>query len=312
MSATIEKILPIILFFLLGYISNKKQLIARDSMADIKKLVINFAMPSVLFKTFLTMEFQMEYLTILLLTPVVLALFMLFGRLANFVPFFHNRFNPFVTTGYSFGLVGVSMFSIMYGAENIALFSIIGLAHEVFVWTFYFMVLKISLFNIKVGIKEIVKLLCSPIMFSIMLGVFLNLFSVNVLLEDSGLWNGFMSTLDYMSDTSTPLILLSIGYNINLSGSKLRSAGKLIFLKMMAVVMIGIPFKVFVIDNLIEPSYWLTVSYYSFILLPPIFAFPIFVSEIATDEEIETLSSATAIYTLVSITLFVAFAIFSS
>lgn len=169
MTATIEKILPIIIFFTLGYIFNKKSWIAKDSMADIKKIVINLAMPSVLFKTFLNMEFQSEYLIILLLTPVFLTLFMIGGKLANFIPFLNNRFNPFVSTGYSFGLVGVSMFSIMFGAENMAIFSIIGLAHEFFVWTFYFIILKVSLFDVKVSFKEILKLLCSPIMFSVLL-----------------------------------------------------------------------------------------------------------------------------------------------
>lgn len=89
----------------------------------------------------------------------------------------------------------------------------------------------------------------------------------------------------------------------------MKNAMKLILIKAVTVFAIGVPFKLLVIDNLIEPNYWLTVSYYSFLMLPPIFAFPLFVSEIASDDELETLSSAIAIYTLFSIALFITYGI---
>lgn len=309
MHETIEKILPIIIFFMLGRSFKTSNWITSEGMANIKKMVMSLALPSVLFLTFLDMEFQKEYLIIVVLTMVLLALMMFVGRLWNFVPFFHNKYNPFFSTGYAFGLVGVALFSIMFGEENMAIYSVIGLAHELFVWVFYFGILKVSLFDTKLNVKEILKLLSTPIMFSIFFGVIANFLNFNTVLGNNGLWNGFVSTVEYMSNISTPLILLSIGYGINISVTNISATLKLMFVKVMTIIIVAIPFKIFVVDKLIEPTYWLDVSYVALALLPPIFAFPVFIADKATEEDLEIVSNAVAIYTVISMTVFVLYAI---
>lgn len=310
MNETIERILPIIAFFSIGLSCNKLNWISNEGMANIKKLVINFALPSVLYLTFLKMEFQSEYFILIFLIIIMLILMLIFGRIVNFLPAFKNKYNPFMTSGYSFGLVGVSLFSIMYGVENMIIFSIIGLAHEMFVWTIYFGYLKITVHNNGIDLKEIIKLFTTPVMFGIGFGLLGNFLGFSQIFSHNGVWLGFLATVQYLSDASIPLILLSIGYNINLSAKNMYATGKLVFLKFIVIFLVALPFKYLVIDKFIEPNFWLDVSFVAFLLLPPVFSFPLFISTTATEEDLEVISSAVAIYTFLSVLAFIIYAIF--
>lgn len=310
MELIIERALPIVLLFAVGIYFKRTGFVSSDGMDGLKKIVVNISLPSVLFNTFRGMEFETSYFYLIALIMVVLALMMLFGKLMNLIPFLNNKFNPYISTGYAYGLVGISLFSIMYGEENMAIFSVIALAHELFVWLPYMCILNMTLYNQKVTFKEIIKLLTSPIMFGIFSGIFLNATNLNNTLADNSIFKGFIDTVNYFASISTPVILISIGYSINFSTKQLKPTLKLMLVKFLAVIFVGVPFKFLVVDNVLPPSELLDLSFMCFLILPPVVSSPIFIEKAATVEEHEIFSSAVAIYTIVSIVVFVIFSSF--
>lgn len=310
MNLILEKSLPIILLFAIGVYFRKTNFITENGMSTLKKIVLNMSLPAVLFNTFRSMEFEISHIYLILLVIVVLSLMMLFGKLINVVPFLYNKFNPYVSTAYAYGLVGIPLFSIMYGEENMAIFSIIALAHELFVWIPYMALLNMSLYNTKFSPKAIIDLFNTPIMFCMLFGVFLNLTNINTLLLDTSVYKGFLVTVDYFANLATPLILVSIGYSINFSVTQIKPTLKLMLVKVLAILFVGVPFKIFVVDVVLTPSPMLDLSFMCFLILPPAISTPIFLERAATKEEHEIVSSAVAIYTILSIVLFVLFSSF--
>ena len=59
-----SKVLPVILLFLLGFILKRRQFFRPDSLADLKKVVLNLALPSALFLAFLQVNLEVRYLLI--------------------------------------------------------------------------------------------------------------------------------------------------------------------------------------------------------------------------------------------------------
>ncbi|OOB80519.1 MAG: hypothetical protein BEN19_00510 [Epulopiscium sp. Nuni2H_MBin003] len=300
--------LPVVLIFLLGIWCRKRNFLLESSMNDIKKFIINIALPCVLIQTFINLEIKLEYLTIIALTFSLLFILMIAGHICNFIPKIYYRYNAYMCTGFSFGLLGMGLFSIIYGEENLAIFSIMGLAHEVFIWSIYYFIFRLDTKKEKFSIHGFLRMLKSPIIVSILLGVACNISGIGTLLYTTAIGEGLQRTMAYLASTATPLMLLCIGYGINLSLNSLKISAKVMIVRLAVTIVVGTLFKVLIIDNIIETTMLFNVSYISFLILPPMFSLPILISENGNKNDYEIASSAVGIYTVISILVFIAFA----
>lgn len=62
MSDIINRVLPILLLISLGYFLRRRNFISENSINDVKKLVVNLALPAVLFLSFLQIELEIIFL----------------------------------------------------------------------------------------------------------------------------------------------------------------------------------------------------------------------------------------------------------
>ncbi|PKO19111.1 MAG: hypothetical protein CVU39_00740 [Chloroflexi bacterium HGW-Chloroflexi-10] len=69
--------LPVIILVLLGSILHKLEFFHQKTIADLKKLVVNLALPMVLINVFWGMHFQVQYLLIVVLVFAACLLIML-------------------------------------------------------------------------------------------------------------------------------------------------------------------------------------------------------------------------------------------
>jgi predicted permease len=130
----INRVLPILILVGLGYLIRQRRFLSEQSIEDLRKIVVNLGLPSVLFISFLNIELKITYLVVFaVMFSLCVALFGL-GRLLKKVFRVQYEYYPFLMTGFEYGMLGVSLFGSAYGLERIGYIAVIDLGHEIFIW----------------------------------------------------------------------------------------------------------------------------------------------------------------------------------
>ena len=147
----------------------------------------------------------------------------------------------FLVTGFEAGMMGYSLYTLLFGAENLSVMAMAALGGDVFVFTLYMAMLKS---RDGMPAKQIAReTLLSPIFLAILAGV---------LLGATGLWRAMSGHFigaavaavgDFLSGPTACAILFVVGYNIEFSRDSLvgavRAAGvRLLFCAAFCVVCI--------------------------------------------------------------------------
>ncbi len=310
MGEIVSKVIPIILLISLGYLIQAKGIVKQSTIDEMKKVVINISLPAILFMTFLSMELKKEYFLVIITIFIMLGVFCLVGGSLNRIEGIAHPLNPFITSGFAFGLLGVPLYSTVFGAENLGKFSILGVGHEVFMWFAYFTALKIRFKNTKFSIGDIEGFLKSPIILSIILGVTFNILSFEIWFQESSLLKGLYGTLKYLANLATPLILIIIGFGLKFNKEYMKQSLRFLIVRMGVILTVGYIFKYMLIDRIITPEPLFNYAYFTFLILPPAFSLPIFVGEYSTDEHKEIANNTVVLSTLISIIIYIFFMFF--
>lgn len=307
MSEVIAKILPIILLIGLGYFLRWKQVINGIAISEMKKAVINIFLPAVLFVTFIDMELQDEYLLVFVAIFLLLILLFMVGVIINKIPQISHPLLPFALTATTFGLLGLSLYETVFGSENLIKMSIIGVGHELFIWFVYITLMKIRLNNEKFSLSVIADFIKSPLIIAVVSGLALNMLGLSHYFHDNALLNGFFTTLKYLANISTPLILIIVGYGLVLNRKYMEKSIQLILLRLVVMLSIGYFFKWLVLDAIIINDQFFDYAYFTFLILPPPMSLPIFAGKYSTKENSELLNNMVVLNTIVCIIIFTLF-----
>ena len=77
----LNQVLPILFLISLGYWINHKNFLAETTVNELRKIVVNLALPAVIFVSFLKVELKSSYFVIFVLTFVLCILLFLLGQL---------------------------------------------------------------------------------------------------------------------------------------------------------------------------------------------------------------------------------------
>lgn len=310
MGEIVSKVIPIILLISLGYFIQVKEIMKQSTIDEMKKVVINISLPAILFMTFLSMELKKEYFLIIIATFILLGIFCLVGVSLNRIKIIAHPLNPFISSGFAFGLLGIPLYATVFGAENLGKISIFGVGHEFFMWFVYFTALKIRFKNTKFSMGDVKGFLKSPIILSIIFGVVFNILGFEILFEKSTLLKGIYGTLRYLANLATPLILIIIGFGLKFNKEYMKQSFRFLILRMGVILTVGYIFKYMVIDRIIAPEPLFNYAYFTFLILPPAFSLPIFVGEYSTNEYKEIANNTVVLSTLASIVIYILFMFF--
>ena len=139
----ISKIVPIILLISLGYVIRWKKLLKEESVKDIKKFLLDISLPAVLFISFINIKLEIDYLFLVLIITLMSVLFYFAGVALNRIKGISHPLLPLTISGFTFGLLGVSLFQTVFGSENLQHLAILDIGNEFFIWIFFMTVLKI-------------------------------------------------------------------------------------------------------------------------------------------------------------------------
>ena len=305
----INRVLPIILLILLGSWIRRSRFLSETTIDDLRKMVVNLALPSVLFLTFLQLELKLTYLVIFALIFIVcLALFGLGFWLKRQFKIQQTYF-PFLMTGFEYGMLGVSLFGGAYGLEKLGYIAIFALGHEIFIWFVFLVFLLMKRDGVQETRQLLKTFLKSPVIIAIFAGIVLNLFGIKTLLYQAPVSGAFMTTFQFLGNLVVPVILLIVGYSIKLDRDGIKAAFPVPVLRLAILVPLVMGINFFIIRGLLHLEPIFEAALFTLFVLPPPFIIPLYMRPELVDEK-HYVNNVLALYTIFSIVIYIIYFIF--
>ncbi len=293
----VSKIIPLAAFVLLGVLCRSRGFIKRDTIEGLKWLIVNILLPGVLFTSFLFARIE---LSLLLVAAAVFASNLLMfgaGKLAS--PLLKNgrRYIQFLSGGMEYGMLGLALFSSLYGVKGVEYISLVDLGHELFFWFFL-----APLFQAREGGKrgiQIKSFLLSPINIAIISGIVINLAGGSIFFTETAFGMGISSLCGMMGQAIGPLILIVIGYGLTVVPEGLKDV--LVTCCVRAALAIGTAYCVgnLLIRQALGWSEGYVAATWILFMTAPSFSIPVFARPGDRKEE-AYITSTIAVYTILT------------
>jgi malate permease and related proteins len=302
-SEIVVKLSPVFLLIGTGVGVRRLKLFSPETIDGFKKLIINISLPAILFFAFLEIDLQVSYLAVFVLVFGFCCVLYALGFVFKKVLRLHNRYVPFLSTGFEFGMMGAVLFGAAFGMENIKFIGLIGLGHEIFIWFVYVTLLKIAAEGSSNPVETLRGFLTSPVIIAILLGVICNLLGLKGFLEGFVVSKALFRSLQYLAGLTVPLILIIIGYNLRFEPGLLKKGIPLILARMAVILLFVFLVDTFVFRMLFQFHPLLSAALFIFFILPPPFILPLFIKK-QEEHELASVNGILLLYTMVSIIAF--------
>lgn len=302
----IPKVAPIFILLFLGYLLKKNKFFKTDSISEMKKLIVNFSLPAVLFTSFLTLNIQLNFIWIILIVIIINLVMLYFGNL--FAVFINNDdpYLPLIFTGFEVGMLGIPLFGTIYGLDNVKFIGVIDIGQELYVW-FILLAFLLQLRNNKQSsdLKNLFKtFISSPVIIAIISALFVNIIGITDLIGETVLYISIINTLDLLASLTIPLILIIIGYEIDFKLEDISLSFKIVSFRILFYMIFGLLIGKYIFTDLLSLPKMYSRALLSVLILPPPFILPLFIKKEDLKERFY-INSTLSLHTLLSIIIFV-------
>ncbi|MCF7953096.1 MAG: hypothetical protein K9K78_03360 [Spirochaetales bacterium] len=303
MAEIFSRFIPVFLIMAVGVIARRKGILQESVVEGFKRIIINIALPSILFLSFLTMELQFSYIWLFISLFVFCGILFIIGFGLQKIGLCRMPLSPFFFTGFEFGMVGVALFTSIFGTDQLYHILLLGLGHEFFIWFVYAPLLEAQNHGkIQIG-KILSSFISSPIIIAIFSALFLNITGLYQQGSSIRVIEGLHQTLTMLSQLTTPLILLAIGFQLHFEHLEFKKTLRMILYRLIIVGGLGYLLYLFV-DAVVMPVPTMMVyAFITFMLLPPPFIIPVFLGK-ELKKEAAFYNNALVLYTVVTLILF--------
>lgn len=185
-------------------------------------------------------------------------------------------------------------------------FVAMGIGHELFFAVVYLTVAQIILKNEPLSVRNASKNLLSPLLYMVVLGLFLNLSGLNRIITNNLLGNCVILFIRKLASITSVLTMIIIGYRLSLSDTgKIKESLTIVGFRYLTVLPIGLLFKLLVLDRFIPYSIDFERAYYTMLSLFGSTMLIILTGQYCSEEDAEVCSNAFAVNVLVSFPVFV-------
>ncbi len=270
------RFIPVFGIMAIGAFLRSKALLSGSIIDGMKLLIVNLGLPALFFLSFLTVEIRISYG--LLFFSVFLYCLLLFGigKALTRTRIAKDHLNKFFFSGFEFGMVGVALFTSLFGASQLHYIALIGLGHELFIWFVYAPLLQAE----ERGILELKSIFASfirsPIIVAILSALALNISGAYHLFADTALYGQVEGMLIMLGQLTTPLILLALGAQLTFSGISWRDSAALIASRLVLLAVTGPLFMLGVHLLLFPLEPMMIYAFVTFLMLPPPYIIPVF------------------------------------
>lgn len=291
--SVLETALQVLVTLALGMLLRHTGFLRPSDAESLKKVAMNVCLPLVLVGAFATMEYTVSTLVIPLTMFVICVVGLGVGlALAKLMKL--NRVCAFLSTGFEAGMVGYALFALLYPQESASTFAILDPGHTLFLFTVYK-----TLLSGKRDLRAIGRdVISSPVMWGLAAGVLMGATGLYGFLADHGLSGTVDAVTGFLGAPTGMIILLCIGFELDLRTLQLRKLSKLIALRLCsAAVMLALLLLAnrFVLGGIIH-----TGAAVLFLLLPPPYILPVFSQDESQQATLSSAISALTVLTLVA------------
>lgn len=305
-TTVLVRILPILIILALGNLIRVRRMLSAQSADQLRGIVVNVALPAVLFVAFLEMELDAAYLG--LFVTIALACFLLLGYgfvLRRLAGIDHDYF-PYVMTGFEFGMVGITLFGSAYGLSNVGYIAIVDLSHELFIW-FVLATLLAAKRDGRMSPGSVVRgFATSPLIIAILAALILNLSGAAGWFVEMPVGSALMQTFDFLGGLLIPLILILIGYGMSLTWSGIVASLGVVVSRLVVLVPAALAINALVIRRWLGLDPAFEVALFTFFILPPPYIVPLFMPADRANERVYV-NNVLSVYTAVSLLIFIVY-----
>jgi malate permease and related proteins len=299
----INRVLPILLLISLGYGIRRMNFLGEEIVQGLTKLVVNIALPSVLFISFLYVDFQPAFLIIFLFVFGLNVGLYLLGKVLRPRVAPDHEYYPYLMTGFEYGMLGISLFGSAYGLANIGILAVVDLGHEIFIWFVFLPLLLIKRDGIQRTSDLLASFLKSPVIIAILAGILLNVVGVAGSLAAWPISGGILSSLEFLAAMTIPLILIIVGYGIKFDKQGIGSAARVVIIRLSILIPLVLLLNYFVVGRLLGLGQAYQIALFTLFILPPPFIIPLFMKKDLAGER-RYVNNVLTLYTIASIIVF--------
>lgn len=293
--SVISTALPVFLALFMGMLCRSKNFLTRDGVDTLKKVVINLTLPFVLFNSFATAEYSLSSIVLPVIIFAVCCVMLGLGFLWIKVSKMESRLAPFLASGFEAGMLGFSLFALLFPGESASKFAILVLGQEIFVFTLYKMLL-----TGKTSPKAILNdFLTSPTLIAVILGLLVGATGLYGCFRSWGIHSIIESVTGFISAPTGMIILLAVGFDLVPKEIPWKKTGDLIAMRLViAGLMLGL---LVLLNRTVLGGMIFEGALVLLFILPPPYVIPIFSDE---PKERVQISSALSALTLITMVLF--------
>lgn len=307
MISILLSILPVILFFVLGFFLKSIAFFKKESLPEIKKIVSNLALPALLFSAFASLQLHWSSLLLILSIFLVCLLMVLFGKLMAGIFKIQSPYFPLLLGGFEMGMLGYALFIALQGESQLDKIALLDLGQVIFV----FFVLMALLIKEKEGNPTAGRLmksfLSSPVILAIFSGILLSFMGPYI--RSTPFTASLGKFIDLAGQLTVPLISLLIGYELSFSRQGMLLAGKTILIRYTLLITAALLMNRYLIEGLFGLDEIYKKALLTMFLMPPPFVIAIYMKQ-EDQENLDYVVNTLSLSTVVSVVLLTGFMIF--
>jgi predicted permease len=301
----INRVLPILFLLSLGYWIRVKKFLSPPTIDDLRKFVVNISLPAVLFISFLEIELKSAYFLIFGFTFLLPVFLFLTGNwLKNLFGISYEYF-PYLTTGFEYGMLGVSLFGSAYGLSKIGYIAVADLGHEIFIW-FVFLPLLLIKRDGRQSIADIGRtFLSSPVVIAIIASVLFNIVGMAEGLYSWPVTGALMATLQFLGNLTIPIILVIVGYGIKFDRHGIKDALLVVVIRFVILIPLAVIVNLYIIRGYLHLDAMFEAALFTLFILPPPFIVPLYAKQEMAIAEKQYINNVLTVHTVFSIAVFI-------
>lgn len=293
----LQTALPVFLALAIGIFARKTQFLTRDHVDAMKKLVINVTLPFVLLSAFASADYNSAALVLPAMTFLLCCAALALGFVILRCCKVKSRLAPFLSSGFEAGMLGYSLFVLLFPEQSVSSFAVLDLGQTLFVFTL-FKILLSGKTSPAVILRDMVT---SPILWAVFAGVILGVTGVYRLPYAGKLLD---ASCDFLSAPTGMVILLTVGYDLVLGEIPWKKTVG--FMAMRLAVMAVIFAVMILLNRTVLNGMMFEGAALLMVILPPPYVIPVFADE---PSERVSISSALSALTVLSLLLFAALSV---
>jgi predicted permease len=303
----LNQTLPILFLISLGYWARRRNFLTEATIDELRKIVVNLALPAVLFISFLSIELKLSYLVIFGVIFSLCILLFLLGMLIKKQLNIRDAYFPYLTTGFEYGMLGISLFGAAYGLEKIGYIAVTDLGHEIFIW-FVFLPLLLIKRDGAQNPKTIIKsFLSAPVVIAILVSLLFNVLGGQMWLYQWPVTGAVMAVFKFLGNLTVPLILIIVGYGIHINRARLKDVLLVVLLRLGILLPLALFLNSYLVRDFLQLDKLFEVALFTLLVLPPPFIIPLYARADLDREERQHINNVLTLHTIISMFVFLVY-----